>query len=258
MSMPPVKWQASPNFNAGAIKHDLFFFHCTQGSYAGAKSWLCNPVAKASAHLIIPATVAECTQLVDLRHKAWCQRNFNGRGVSLEIEGWVEKGLSVETTKGAARIAAWICIAYKIPPVWAKGGQGRGVCQHIDLGKDGGNHHDIYPIGSPRWLDLMDEVKKAHEELSRGPLPAFPLRGLPEGLGGGTGAGEASAGGERPVLKRGSKGAAVKELQTLLGGLVADGAFGPATEEAVKRYQGAQKLIADGIVGPITWEALLN
>jgi peptidoglycan hydrolase-like protein with peptidoglycan-binding domain len=37
---------------------------------------------------------------------------------------------------------------------------------------------------------------------------------------------------------------------------VVDGIFGPATEHAVKEFQGGAGLTVDGIVGPATWHAL--
>lgn len=60
----------------------------------------------------------------------------------------------------------------------------------------------------------------------------------------------------RPVLRRGSRGEAVRELQLLLGGVVVDGDFGPATERVVEAYQRRSGLVADGVVGPATWAAL--
>ncbi len=59
----------------------------------------------------------------------------------------------------------------------------------------------------------------------------------------------------RPLLKRGSSGSAVKELQRMLG-IEVDGDFGPATEQAVKAFQTRQGLSVDGICGPATWAAL--
>lgn len=53
------------------------------------------------------------------------------------------------------------------------------------------------------------------------------------------------------VLKNGSKGDKVKELQEFLN-LEADGVFGNETEIAVKKWQTANGLNADGIVGPAT------
>lgn len=39
--------------------------------------------------------------------------------------------------------------------------------------------------------------------------------------------------------------------------IAADGIFGPATEGAVKAFQGGHGLAADGIVGPLTWDQLI-
>jgi len=58
------------------------------------------------------------------------------------------------------------------------------------------------------------------------------------------------------MIKKGSKGDDVKQLQEILG-LKVDGDFGPITHEAVKKYQFNTGLIPDGIVGPKTWASLL-
>ncbi|MBV6624000.1 MAG: peptidoglycan-binding protein [Rivularia sp. (in: Bacteria)] len=78
----------------------------------------------------------------------------------------------------------------------------------------------------------------------------------------------------KPVLKKGSTGAAVKELQKLLlhygmyvyinnngacdypGAEAVDGVFGSKTEDAVKLFQGKMFLMQDAIVGSKTWQAL--
>ena len=79
------------------------------------------------------------------------------------------------------------------------------------------------------------------------------------GVSSGTGEITASA---MPLIKRGSKGAAVLQLQKSLNKhgykLSEDGSFGPATEAAVKAFQKANGLEVDGEVGPITWTALLK
>ena len=68
-----------------------------------------------------------------------------------------------------------------------------------------------------------------------------------------------------PLLKKGMKSDAVKALQILLisnncscGKYGADGDFGSATFEAVKKFQKANGLEADGAVGPQTWAKLLG
>lgn len=74
---------------------------------------------------------------------------------------------------------------------------------------------------------------------------------------------------ELPVLKKGAKGDEVKALQALLIGYGykmenngktygADGSFGTATENAVKKYQADHGLEADGSVGRKTWTKLLG
>jgi hypothetical protein len=57
------------------------------------------------------------------------------------------------------------------------------------------------------------------------------------------------------ILRKGSKGEAVKDLQEFLN-ITADGHFGPKTEAAVKKWQTENGLVADGIVGPKTWDAM--
>lgn len=69
----------------------------------------------------------------------------------------------------------------------------------------------------------------------------------------------------RPILKRGSTGASVKEWQGIVNSwlnttgknyapLKVDSVFGAQTEMYTKLYQTAHGLTADGIVGPKTWE----
>jgi peptidoglycan hydrolase-like protein with peptidoglycan-binding domain len=61
-----------------------------------------------------------------------------------------------------------------------------------------------------------------------------------------------------PLLKRGSSGTAVRQLQQALKeaghhpGPI-DGEFGPATEAAVRAFQQGKGIAVDGIVGDITW-----
>jgi peptidoglycan hydrolase-like protein with peptidoglycan-binding domain len=61
--------------------------------------------------------------------------------------------------------------------------------------------------------------------------------------------------GARPLLRRGDEGAAVTDLQRLLG-ITADGDFGPATDRAVRAFQKAHGLDVDGVVGPAPWGKL--
>jgi hypothetical protein len=64
-------------------------------------------------------------------------------------------------------------------------------------------------------------------------------------------------------ISSGSSGQAVRAAQSLLAdkygyGIAVDGAFGPATRNAVKDFQSGNGLDSDGIVGPQTWQALVG
>jgi peptidoglycan hydrolase-like protein with peptidoglycan-binding domain len=65
-----------------------------------------------------------------------------------------------------------------------------------------------------------------------------------------------------PILKRGSRGQAVRNLQGLLEAhgehLRIDGVFGRGSEQAVEHMQKAHHLAVDGVVGARSWKALLD
>ncbi|MBB4664467.1 transglycosylase family protein [Conexibacter arvalis] len=83
-------------------------------------------------------------------------------------------------------------------------------------------------------------------------LAAILAAALTLGAGG---AFAASTGDASTVLKKGSRGAVVVQLQQKLD-IPADGVFGPQTAKAVRRYQRSKGLAVDGVVGPQTASAL--
>ena len=60
------------------------------------------------------------------------------------------------------------------------------------------------------------------------------------------------------LLKIGSTGNAVKQLQEKLGVQPVNGTFGPKTEAAVKAWQASHGLTDDGKVGKLTWGSLFE
>lgn len=273
MNLPPVKQIPSPNYRSTPIRHDLVILHMCEGSYAGSILWLCNPSVKASAHLVMKADGSEVTQLVPLSMKAWAEVQFNGSGVSIEIEGFTAKGLSDVTLNAAAVIAAWLCVAYDIPPTWAKGGQGRGVCCHNDLGAAGGGHVDICGVGDATWQRMMTAIGHAYDYLKSLPtLPPFALHGLPGPQNvvrfpdttptpSHNGAvrsepDDAHAHATASAYPAHSVAALQSDLNALGAKLQVDGWFGAQTREALRAFQITHGLVGDGVVGPASWRAL--
>lgn len=64
-----------------------------------------------------------------------------------------------------------------------------------------------------------------------------------------------------PVLRQGANGHPVPALQHLLNAtgatLATDGAFGPRTDAAVRKFQRGAGLVVDGVVGPLTWSHVI-
>ncbi len=58
------------------------------------------------------------------------------------------------------------------------------------------------------------------------------------------------------VLAEGSRSAAVKTVQQVVGGVAVDGVFGPSTARAVRSFQRSAGLAVTGIVDERTWDAL--
>ena len=88
-----------------------------------------------------------------------------------------------------------------------------------------------------RTIEVTDDVRENVHEDRPDAMPAQTLDPAPR------------------TLRRGDRGAEVAALQRALG-IAADGAFGPATDRAVRAFQRAKGLAADGIVGPRTRAAL--
>lgn len=176
--LPKVIQRESPNKSRRVwpIPDPLFVVHETAGSYAGAVTWLCTPTyynpdgsvksgPDASSHYVLREDGLEVSQLVPLAMKAWTEANFNSRGISLEIADTTGRGYMSEfQLRVAARIVAWHCWKFDIPPRWSKDGHKSGYTRHRDLGVAGGNHPQCGP-------DLIDWTRFQHyigKELVRG------------------------------------------------------------------------------------------
>lgn len=189
------------------------------------------------------------------------------RGKWLETDASDGKNEDLELTN-TAKIVAWWCDKYRIPPVWIGGGSippwGRdGVCGHMDFGLWGGGHHDP-GLNYPRD-ELMRRVNLLLANAAVVPLPPP----IPVGPGGGAPATDTPYVGPVFPLYRGKNAPdnVVREnaeLQRRLrdayasyaGHLAVDGDFGIQTDAAVREFQRRSTMIVDGIVGAQTGAAL--
>ncbi len=88
----------------------------------------------------------------------------------------------------------------------------------------------------------MNEFRRQVAAIMAGHAPLPPIIPITDGQG-------------RPTLRRGARGDLVRLIQEKLR-IDVDGAFGPATEAALRQFQRLNGLVPDGIVGPRTWATL--
>ena len=87
---PGAEWDASPNITPDAIQPTHIVIHDTEGSFAGAVSWLKSPPAQVSAHFVIRSSDGYIKQLVHLKDKAWHARCWNAFSIGIEHEGFMD------------------------------------------------------------------------------------------------------------------------------------------------------------------------
>ena len=140
--LPQLVQRKTPNQssrNGQAVTH--LVWHATACHYAPSISWLCNPLAQASAHLVIREDGGEATQLVHLAQKAWHAVAWNGFSVGVEHASLGAGFASHEQLLISARVFGWLCWHLEIPPVFGLH-KPRGIVRHRDLGIVGGGHSD--------------------------------------------------------------------------------------------------------------------
>jgi N-acetyl-anhydromuramyl-L-alanine amidase AmpD len=114
---PLATWDPSPNFDLNANRPRQIIIHTTQGSFAGAVSWLKNPQAKVSAHYVIRSSDGAIKQLVREKDKAWHARCWNPVTIGIEHEGFIESNAYYTPAlyKSSARLVAELARNYGIP-----------------------------------------------------------------------------------------------------------------------------------------------
>lgn len=133
----------------------LVVLHTAEGSttYQSLGAWFQNPSANVSSHVGIddtPGVVGEYVHRDD--GVAWTAAAANAYSTQAELcafAAWTPADWQAHPQM-LANTAAWVaeeCAHFGIPivrltPAQAQDGRSRGVCQHVDLGPDGGGHWD--------------------------------------------------------------------------------------------------------------------
>jgi hypothetical protein len=150
-------------------------WHATAGKYGPSIAWLCEPTVydahgnvvsgpDASAHLVIREDGAEVTQLVRLAEKAWhAMPTWNAVSVGIEHASLGRGFASSAQLAESARVFAWLCHKYALPPVYGLH-RPRGIVRHRDLGAAGGGHSD----GPSDQVFFHEYLPLVQHELERG------------------------------------------------------------------------------------------
>ena len=163
--LPPLVQTPTPNQSSRhGTRIMLLVWHESAGHYSGDVSWLCNPAAQASAHLVLREDGGEATQLVHIDQKAWHAAAYNPQSIGVEHSNVTAKGFSTEQQLAvSARIFGFLCLRYAIPPRWSRDGHSPGICRHLDLGAMGGGHTSCGPSDATwhRYLGMVqDEIAR--------------------------------------------------------------------------------------------------
>lgn len=151
-----IKTYDSPNKSTRSDDIGIIVLHSTESHNVpgpqdlyGTASWLINPVAQASCHVIVDGN-GNSVRIVKDEDKAWHCAEYNSVALGIEQIGFASYGKLnwIKKRKELEECARWLAhwsIKHDIPLRHSKI---NGVCMHKELGVRGGNHTDPgkYPI----------------------------------------------------------------------------------------------------------------
>jgi N-acetylmuramoyl-L-alanine amidase len=151
-------WMPSPNNSSRGASVRLIVLHTSEGAqtYQSLGNFFANPNAAVSSHVGIDNTKGTIGEYVKPDRKAWTAANANPVAVQAEFctpsgaaANWTSDYWKTNMKTALENAAEWVreeSKRFNIPmvgltPAQAQG-NGRGVCQHNDLGAWGGGHFD--------------------------------------------------------------------------------------------------------------------
>lgn len=117
-SAPPMRFipANSSNYSARSSRTiDRIVIHTIEGSEAGAISWFQNSRSRVSAHYIV-SHAGRVTRMLRDSDVGYHARNWNGRSIGIENEGWAHRNTWTSAQMGRlADLTAYLCKRYNIP-----------------------------------------------------------------------------------------------------------------------------------------------
>jgi hypothetical protein len=153
-------WMPTNNYYQGYNARRLLVLHSSEGAltYQALGNFFATGTDQASSHVGIDDTKNTVGEYVKDSNSAWTSENANL--VALQAELCAPSGASANWSQAdwkshpnmlqntaewlKEESAQWGIPLTKLTPAEAQG-NGKGVCQHSDLGAWGGNHHDCGP-----------------------------------------------------------------------------------------------------------------
>jgi hypothetical protein len=247
-------WMPSPNYSSrGGSGVRLIVLHTAEGARTieSLGSFFASSSSGVSSHVGVDDKAGTIGEYVRRDQKAWTASNANPVAVQVELcafAAWdaAEWHRHPNMLENCARWIAEEAAHFSVPIVRLNPQQaqsnGRGVCQHIDLGSWGGGHVDCGP-GFP--MDEVLAMAGGGAPVSPPTAPSGPASGAPPFPG------------TLLVNYTAGHGTATWQQQMAARGwyIQVDDQYGPQSEQVCRGFQAEKGLDVDGVVGPITWDA---
>jgi len=141
----------------------LIICHTPEGSYDGTISWVMNPDAQVSYHVLIKRDGTEAVQFVPWNKKAWHALVYNSLSDGIAVEGFARSfNLADEGSVQLSKLVAERLVARELKPQWTTDAAKGGFCRHADLQSD---RTDPTPDLN-EWKLFVAMVKSEYEALT--------------------------------------------------------------------------------------------